>query len=220
MGTTGDYKPFSHLRDGVYSGLDIELARLIALRLNLKLKFVPTTWASLVEDLESNRFDLALGGITRTLDRQTRANFSRPVFIIGKCALVRAGEAGRFATLQDIDKAGIRVGVNPGGTNERYVRENIRNATIVVVKDNLKIPTLVAENQLDVMLTDNVEALDASQNDPRLQAVSANSPWTNETLALLVARDDYAMVNWLNLFLEMSEADGTLNGLKKKHGLP
>ena len=220
VGTTGDYLPFSHLEGQRYSGFDIELAQLIATQLNIKLTLVPTTWKSLVDDLEAGRFDFAVGGITRTLERQTRAHFSKPILEIGKCALVRVTDAKRFSSLQSIDQPGVRIGVNPGGTNELYVRQNIHRASIVVIEDNLKIPDLVAEEKLDVMLTDNVEALNEAHTDRRLMAVSADSPWTTETLAILLPRDDRALAHWIDLFLEISQADGTLTRLKAKYGLP
>jgi ABC-type amino acid transport substrate-binding protein len=59
----------------------------------------------------------------------------------------------------------------------------------------------------------------AAKKDPRLAAVSADKPWTVESLALMTDRDDQAFLNWLNLFLSQAEADGRLGELRKKHGL-
>lgn len=220
VGTTGDYPPFSLAVDGHYEGYDIALAELAARALGVRLRLVKTSWPDLMADLAAGKFDLAVGGITRTLPRATRAGFTRPTFVLGKCPLVRREEVGRFGSLAAIDQPGVRVGVNPGGTNEAYAREHLSRASLVLVQDNLAIPGMVASGSLDVMLTDSLEATRASQLDPRLAAPLAEHPWTVETLGLMTAREDQALLNWLNLFLEQKEADGTLAGLREKYGLP
>lgn len=69
------------------------------------------------------------------------------------------------------------------------------------------------------MLTDSLEAGRAARLDPRLAAPFAGRPWTTETLGLMTSRDDQAFLNWLDLFLEEKEADGTLAGLRGVYGL-
>lgn len=219
IGTTGDYKPFTFFKDGEYRGFGPDLARMIAGELGVDVKMVRSDWTGLVGDLEGQRFHLAVGGVTRTLKRQTRAAFTDPVYLIGKCPLVRSGEAGKYDSLTKIDRPDVTVAVNPGGTNEAYVRKHLKRARILVETDNLKIPELVAGGKADVMLTDNVEARLAGRRDPRLEAVSPDHPWTSESLGLMTRRDDQAFVNWLNLFLYQAEADGRLQRLREKWGI-
>ncbi|MCA9777434.1 MAG: transporter substrate-binding domain-containing protein [Candidatus Eremiobacteraeota bacterium] len=219
VGTTADYEPFTYRERGELKGFDVEIARLIAEELNVKVSFVETSWAELVPDLQQSRYHLAVGGITRTLSRQTQASFTEPVLLIGKCPLVRREDQNRFLTLESIDQPEVTVACNPGGTNEKYVRTHIRKAEILLVDDNLAIPSLLAGGRADVMLTDNVEAVQAARKDHRLVAISAAQPWTTESLGLLTTRDDQAFLNWLNLFLSQAEADGRLPALRKKYGL-
>lgn len=219
VGTTADYHPFTYQESDRYGGFDIELARLIAAELGVEVRFVHTTWSDLTGHLKAERFDLAVGGITRTLRRQQVAAFTEPVHVIGKCPLVRAEDANYFTSLESIDKEDVIVAVNPGGTNEAYVRRNLNRAKIMTVEDNLSIPELVATGGADVMITDNVEAVNSSRRDPRLVAVSPFQPWTRETLGLMTHRDDQAFLNWLNLFLYQVEADGRMDELRERFGL-
>lgn len=214
VGTTGDYPPFSLLQDGHYDGLDIRLARLAAERLGVRIEFVPTRWDSLLEDLSADRFDLAVGGITRTLARARRAGFTRPLLTVGKCPLVRRSDVARLASLRQIDRPEVRVAVNPGGTNESYARQHLKRAQIVVIANNLLIPAMIARGEVDVLITDSVEAERASRRDTHLAV--ASKPWTRETLAWLTPRDDQAFLNWLNLFLEEAEGDGTLERFRRE----
>ena len=117
VGTTGDYKPFTYLDNGKYVGYDIAIAEQIGKELGVKVEFVPTTWKSLLDDLNSNKYDIAMGGITRTAYRQIKAEMSNPYLIFGKCFLVRKGEKGKYNSIEDVNNPKVRVGINIGGTN-------------------------------------------------------------------------------------------------------
>lgn len=157
VGTTGDYAPFSDDRGGALRGLDIELARSLAEAWGLRIVYVRTSWPTLMADLAAHRFDLAASGITVTAERERHADFSAPYLFDGKTPIARATDAARFSSLAGIDQPGVRVIVNPGGTNERFVRERIKHASILVHPDNRTIFDELVAGRADVMITDGVE---------------------------------------------------------------
>ncbi|MCP6083033.1 transporter substrate-binding domain-containing protein, partial [Klebsiella pneumoniae] len=72
--TTGDYKPYTSLRsDGSYEGIDIAMAESLAKSLNAKINWVPTTCKTLMPDFLAQRCDIAVGGISVSLERQKKA---------------------------------------------------------------------------------------------------------------------------------------------------
>ena len=75
----------------------------------------------------------------------------------GKTILCRTLEADRFRSLADIDKPEVRVMVNPRGLNEKFAKENLTHATIIVHQKNEEIPSLVAQGEADVMITEITE---------------------------------------------------------------
>ncbi len=188
VGTTGDYAPFSSDAGGVLRGLDIDLARDLAGALGLRPVFVPTSWPGLMADLRAHRFDLALSGITVTAERAREAAFSLAYLEDGKTAIARRADALRFVTFAAIDQPGVRVIVNPGGTNERFVRERLRQAEIVLHPDNRTIFTALAEGRADVMFTDGIEVRLQARRDPRL-AGTLVAPLTRAGKAVLLPRD-------------------------------
>ena len=141
VGTTGDYRPFTALdkTTGEYSGFDIDMARSLAQALGVQIKFVPTTWSKLAGDLAAGAFDIAMGGVSVTLDRQKTGFFSAPYLRDGKTPIARCADQEKFQTLAEIDRAGVKVIANPGGTNERFDRARLHAAEIVVYPDNLTI---------------------------------------------------------------------------------
>jgi cyclohexadienyl dehydratase len=70
---------------------------------------VPTKWADLLADLNADKFDIGMGGISITLQRQRTAYFSTPVVRTGKPAIACCSEKDRFADLAAIDRPGVKV---------------------------------------------------------------------------------------------------------------
>jgi hypothetical protein len=54
----------------------------------------------------------------------------------GKAAIVRRTDRSKYQTLAQIDQQGVRVVVNPDGTNADFDKANIHHATIVNYPDN------------------------------------------------------------------------------------
>ena len=190
VGLTGDYRPFSvRAADGGMTGLDVDMAQSLAQSLGVGLEIVPTTWPGLMADLRDGKFDIAMGGITITLERQKAAFFSNPVLHSGKTPIARCADRERYATLADIDRPGVRVIVNPGGTNERFDRAHLHAAEIVMFPDNTRIFDELASGRADVMITDAVETRLQQKLHPGLCAIHPETPFDRSELGYLLPRD-------------------------------
>jgi len=218
VGTTGDYKPFSFLNPTTseYEGHDIDAAKLLAESLGIQARFVKATWPTLLKGLQEDQYDIGMSGITRTLSRQQAAALSHPYINVGKSPLVRATDRQRFKTLADIDQPGVKIGVNPGGTNQRFVDANIKRATVVVIEKNLSIPEKIVAGGVDVMITDNVEAMLVAKQDPRLYGVDPENTYTKDDFGYLLPRDDPAWINYVNLWVDLMRLKGDLDRLRQK----
>ena len=69
VGTPGDYRPFAIKTDSGFSGHDIDVIETMAKELGVKIEYVQTSWPNLVKDLQGDKFDVAVGGITRNVNR-------------------------------------------------------------------------------------------------------------------------------------------------------
>ena len=221
-GTTGDYHPLTFLEpDGSYSGFCIEVAEAIAKYLGVSVRFVPTSWPTLSADVleEPQKFDLAIGGISITDKRLETMLMSDGYLANGKTILCRRADAGRFRSLEDIDKPEVRVMVNPGGTNEQLAREMLAHAAIIVHQSNLEIPGLVAEGAADIMITEITEAPYYIELDDRLAAPLIDRPFTHGFIGVLMRKGQEDLLKAVNMTIERMEADGSLKNLREKYGL-
>jgi cyclohexadienyl dehydratase len=208
VGLTGDYRPFSQKpADGGYSGLDVDMANSLAGAMGVKLEIVGTTWAALLPDLAANRFDIGMGGISITLARQKQAFFSDPVMRVGKTPIARCADKDRFATLAAIDRPGVKVIVNPGGTNEKFDRANLHQADIAGFPDNTRIFDELVAGRADVMITDSVETRLQQKLHPELCAIHPDQPFDFGELGYLLPRD-IVLKQYVDLWLRVTVESG------------
>ncbi|MDR3435048.1 transporter substrate-binding domain-containing protein [Telmatospirillum sp.] len=191
IGTTGDYLPYSIKGpDGKLVGADIEMGEDLAAALGVKAEFVPTTWKTLLDDFKGGRFDIVVGGVTITPERAEAGDFSIPLDHDGKRPIVRCTDKEKFASLAAIDQPSTRVVVNPGGTNERFAREQLKNAQLAVWPDNRTIFERIADGSADVMVTDGIEVtLQAVRHPGVLCPAAVNDSFTHFDKAYLLRRD-------------------------------
>lgn len=191
VGTTGDYKPFSYRTNPAspFIGLDVELAGHLAKALGVRIELVPTSWPNLMKDLADDRFDIAMSGVSISMERQRKALYSIPYMKDGKTPITRCDNQARFQTLAQIDQPGVRLIVNPGGTNERFARANIKQAAITVYPDNITIFDQIVAGQADLMITDAIETRLQQKLKPSLCALHPDAPFDFSEKAYLLPRD-------------------------------
>jgi cyclohexadienyl dehydratase len=216
VGTPGDYRPFSILNKetGTYEGHDIELVELLATELGVKVEFVPTTWPKLMEDYQADKFDIAVGGITRSLARMLKGDFLPPYAPNGKVALIRKADKERFVSLEAMDVPETTVIVNPGGTNEKFVNANFKNAKIVVHEKNAEIPAMIAEGKGDVMITEVYEAVTYARKDDRLYGAFLDKPLTKISfMGFFIQKDDPDFLRVMHYLWNDAKLRGDLDKL-------
>ena len=209
VGTPGDYRPFAIKTDTGFSGHDIDLIETMAKELGVKVEYVQTSWPNLMKDLQSNQFDVAVGGITRNVNRMRVVDMLPGYAPFGKVALVRTADKAKFTTAESLNQPSVRVIKNPGGTNETYVLANLKAAQVATHDKNAEIPALIAEGKGDVMITETYEALHYAKADPRLHAAFINAPLTPvNTLGFMLPTDDADYVRVMDFVWGLVDSRG------------
>src|SRR5258706_6567614 len=206
--TPGDYKPFSLAKaDGAFEGIDVDLVQAMAKSLGVEAKFVKTSWPKLMDDFVE-KCDMGVGGISVTLDRQRRAFFTVPYMVNGKAPITKCENAAKFQTVAEIDKPGVTVIENPGGSNERFARANFKQAQIAIFNDNTTIFDEILKGNADVMISESVETIVQAKLRPGLCAVNPDKPLQYGERAFLLPRGDGVFKAWADQWLHLAKASG------------
>jgi cyclohexadienyl dehydratase len=206
--TPGDYTPFALQKsEGTFEGLDVDLVQSAARALGVQAEFVKSAWPTLMKDF-TEKCDVAVGGISVTLERQKTAFFSDAYMVNGKAPIARCADAAKFQSIADIDKPGVTVIENPGGSNERFARANFKNAKIVIYNDNTTIFDEILNGRADVMISESAETLVQQKLRPGLCAVNPDKPLQYGEMAWLLPRGDVAFKAWIDQWLHLAKATG------------
>ncbi|WP_024528004.1 transporter substrate-binding domain-containing protein [Serratia fonticola] len=207
--TTGDYKPYTFQKeDGSYEGIDITMAESLANSLGAKVKWVKTTWKTLTPDFVAGKCDIAMGGISVTLERQKQVFFAERLDTDGKIPLVRCTDVKKYRTIEQINKPAVRLIEPAGGTNEAFVRAHLPKANLTLSHDNMGIFQQLVDRKADVMITDASEALYQQKRYPKLCAVNPDKPMQYGEKAYMLPRDDMSWKLYVDQWLHLSKASG------------
>ncbi|MGH7143716.1 MAG: transporter substrate-binding domain-containing protein [Planctomycetota bacterium] len=112
VGVKTDAPPFGFVAGGNYQGYDIDLARQIAHKLGVKVRFVPVTSADRIQKLNDKEVDLIAASMTITREREKDVDFSLCYFSTQDAFLVKSDS--KISGYLDLAK--MKVGVIKGST--------------------------------------------------------------------------------------------------------
>jgi len=214
IGVPGDYAPFAIRKGDSLYGADIRLGRVLASAMGVRPVFVKTSWANLATDMRNDAFDIALGGISITPERAALASFSIAYHSGGKTFLCRRADSARFSSADAVNKPGVRLIENKGGTNEAVARSLFPAATLQVFPDNIGIFNELIAGRADVMVTDDTEADLKARQYPQLCRSFAGTITKSDKALWIHA--DAALVAFVNNWLQKELASGIPQQLLKE----
>jgi cyclohexadienyl dehydratase len=192
------------------------MARALAKALGVSIAFEPMTWSGLAKGLADGDFDIAMGGVSVTLDRQKTGFFSAPYMRDGKTPIARCSDQAKYQTLADIDRSGVTVIANPGGTNERFDRARLHAADILIYPDNLTIFDQLAAGRANLMITDASETrFQAKMHPGVLCAIHPDQPFDFAEKAYWMP-PDAALKAFVDQWLHLAKEDGEFDALYDK----
>lgn len=217
VGTTMDTPVFSMPgSSGDLVGFDVDLLATLGPALGVKIQYVKMTFGSMLADLAADKFDVAMSGMGRTLDRARVATFSKPYMRYGKLMTIRSADVGRFRSLADLDRPGIRIAYNRGGLNDRFANTMFKQATPVGFASNELATADLLARKVDAQVSDSTAAIYMARMDPRLTAMSPDNVFNPVYVAMLLRREDQTLLNYVNIWIDQIELDGTLAKIRAK----
>ncbi|KEI71644.1 transporter substrate-binding domain-containing protein [Endozoicomonas elysicola] len=219
IGTTGDYAPLTLCdKQGRCEGFAIDMAHSLGKYLSqvsgktMIVEFVRTHWPDLHNDLENDGFDIAMGGITYTEDRDAQFLLSDPVIPSGKVVLMQKSMASAYTGLNDLQlvkqlsTSNLHLVINPGGTNQTFTMKYLPHMRSTLTADNREPFLMLRDHQSDVMITDRTEALYQVKQIPSLMIINDDMfSWTVSHKVYMTQKNNRALLSEVNRWLKETD---------------
>lgn len=216
IGVEAGYMPFE-MRDkkGNIIGFDIDLARLMAKEMGVKLTVVNMQWDGIIPALLTDKFDLLMGGMTITPQRNLQVNFTDPYIYIGQSVLLSRKLAGQITRYDQLNDPKYTIASKLGTTGEIATRRHLPKAKLKSFESEADGAMEARSGRADAFVYDQpFNLIYAAQFPDAL--VHLKEPFTKEALGFGVRKGDPDFLNWLNHFLRQIREDGVYDALYRK----
>ncbi|MFC5652507.1 amino acid ABC transporter substrate-binding protein [Paenibacillus solisilvae] len=205
VGTEGTYAPFTfHDKDGTLKGFDVDIAKEVAKRLDVKATFIETKWDGMLAGLDAKRFDMVANEVSIRDDRKVKYDFSDP-YIVSKSVLIVRQDNQDIKRLADLKgkKSGQSLTSNLGDIAKA------NGAVIVQVDGFNQAIDLLASKRIDATINDSLSYLDLKKQRPDAPIKVVDETSDASQSGLLFHKGSEPLVTAVNKALADMKADGT-----------
>jgi ABC-type amino acid transport substrate-binding protein len=204
-----DQPPFFEERNGKLEGLDIDLAREMANKLHVSVRFNrdARTFDDVVSLLARGQADIAVSKLSRTLTRATVIAFSAPYLRLNRALLLNRVKFAQLAHGRSVPEV-VRtfdstIGVVANSSYAGYVVNNFPHAQVRSYKTWDDVLKALNAGEVTAAYRDEFEVKRVLKVDPtaslRLRVVTLQD--LEDTLAIGVNVNDPALLSFVNQFL-------------------
>ncbi|HBE93805.1 MAG TPA: hypothetical protein DDW55_15305, partial [Gammaproteobacteria bacterium] len=154
LGTSGNMPSMSETRDGKVVGFDIDLARLMASGMGVKLDIKTMAFDKLLSALEKGDVDVVISNVTINPERNMRVVFVGPYMTSGKCIVTKKDALAKAEEATDLNTSDTRLATLAGSTSAVFAKALLPKATLTLVDDYEKAVTMVNSDTIGGLLTD------------------------------------------------------------------
>jgi polar amino acid transport system substrate-binding protein len=201
-------------KSGDLIGFEIDVARKLAQDMGVKVEFVPTRWSGIVPALLTGKFDIIIGGMGISPERNRKVNFSMPYDYTGMAIVGNRKLAGGLRTLEAFNDPNVTIAARIGTTAATAAKKYCPKASLRLFDDE--------SQAVQELLNGRVHALVASAPLPAEQALKhpdklflpMKDTFTREPIGFAVLKGDVDTLNFLDSWITVKEAEGWLKERK------
>lgn len=200
------------------SGVDYEMALALAEDLGVKVRFVDSSFAKLIDDVLAERCDVAMFAVGITPQRAEKLRFTRPHLRSDVYGITTRSNQ-RIKGWQDIDQPGVVVAVAKGTFHEPVMRDKLKKATLLVTSSTFEREQEVESGRADVFMTDFPYSRRMLDNVDWARLVTPGSTYHLVPYAYAMKPGDDAWYARLERFMSDIKRDGRLLAAARRNGL-
>jgi polar amino acid transport system substrate-binding protein len=191
-------------------GFDVDVAMGMAEMLGLGIKWEHPAWETIPGGLNNGRFDVSIGSMTITPERQQTLNFSDPYYYTSGQVFVKKGGT-QITGPSDLD--GMKVGVGAATTYYDYLKKNTKAVVKTYATDLDAFPDLLNGN-IDFVMTAGPTGQQAILEGKAMEF--SGKPLYYEDLAMAVKKGETDWTALLTYTVQQMHENGALTEMSKQ----
>lgn len=209
--------PTSTIRDaatGESKGVGFDLGKEMARRLGVP--FEPVVFpknAEVLAAVKSGEVDVTF--TNATAERARDMDFTPPFLDVEKSYLV-PGDS-RIATLADLDKPGIKVGVSAGSSTQVELSSVLKHVQIVLAPTLKGAIEMLSQRKIDAFATNKAILFEMSDQLPGSRVLSGR--WGLEHFSVGIPKGRDSGMPWVKQFVADATADGAVHSAVARAGI-
>ena len=145
-GNENDWAPFDFNENGIAKGYSIDLAKTLAKRLGIELRFKNDTWANLLNSLDHAKIDL-ICAISKTKERAKKYNFSLP-YLPWKLSYFTQTEEKEIHSPSDFK--GKKIALIRGWSTTKELKKRYKNVRFTEFDTSKEMINALAKGDVDI----------------------------------------------------------------------
>ena len=217
VGFESGYVPFEMTdKKGNFIGFDMDYGRRLAKDMGVKFVPVNTAWDGIIPALMTDKFDIIMGGMTITQERNLKINFVDPYIVVGQTILLNKKLEDTVKDYRDLNDPKYIVTSRLGTTGEQAIKRYIPRATYKAFESEAEAGLEVINGKADALVYDLPFCGFLYGSQGQGKTVFLDKPFTFEPLAWAINKGDPDFLNFLNNFLRQTKGDGFYDQLFRK----
>lgn len=211
MATSTDFPPYEYYQGGLITGIDIEIAELIARELGAELEITDMDYNGIIGAVQNGTADFGMAGIAVTADRSERVDFTDSYITNTQMIVVMQGSDISDAE----DLYGKNIGVVADSTADVYVTDDYGEDCAVRCRRSADVLMELKSGTVDaVIVSDTVAERWMLDND---SIAVIGTPYVEEEYAIAVAKENTELLNQINAAIAKLEREGKIQAIADKY---
>ena len=201
-------------RNGELIGYEIDVARRLAEDMKVKVEFVSTAWDGIIPALLAGKFDVVIGGLSITPERNLTVNFTLPYANSGIHLVANRERAAGFKTLEDFNKPEVTLAVRRGATPATAAQRLMPKATLRQFDEDALALQEVLNGKAHAFITSTPTPAFEALKHPDTLFLPIAEPFVQGAEGFALRKGDPDALNFFNNWILLRQQDGWL---KERH---
>jgi polar amino acid transport system substrate-binding protein len=198
-------------KNGEYTGFEIDVASRLAKDMGVKAEFIPTKWSGIIPALLTDKFDIIIGGMGITAERNLKVNFTIPYYNSGMSMFANTEKCKGWKSLEDFNKPGVVLALRMAATPKAAAAKFMPKAEVRLFDSEPQAVQEVLTGRAHAMVSDAPFPAHTVAEHPDKLFLPVKGTFTKEPIGMAVRKGDPDTLNYLDNWIRIVEAEGWLS---------